>query len=103
MAEALTFAARDLDWAEIRDMGVVPANMVIAQAVPEGHLLNLGFAIPPVRFEGDDSPITAEDIVVKAAARILVPAGALEGIIKVLQGNIETRNKIVMASDSKLQ
>ena len=91
------FASRDLDWSEMSQKAVQPANVLIAQAVPEGHLLNFGFAIPPVRFEdAPEGPIEAQDIHVKVVARLLLSSSALQSMIKVAQGNIETRNKVLM-------
>ena len=83
--------AVDLDWSELPNVRLRPANVCIAQAHPDGHILNFGFAAPPVAPHGEIRP---EDVRVQVVARIVMSPGAADSLLSVLKTNIQRRHQV---------
>ena len=87
----LTFGAQDLDWSDLATIKIQPSNIFVAQVQRDGHLVNIGMAYPPVK--EPKGGIKAGQIRVQVVARLWLSERDIEGLVDVLQRNIENRKK----------
>ena len=87
----------DVDWSAANDKPVQLANVFAAQANAEFHVLNIGFAAPPViATEVDRQRAHAmKYIPAQIIARVVLSPGDVRQLVKVLSGNITSREKLL--------
>ena len=87
----------DVDWSAASNEPVQLANVFAAQANAEYHVLNIGFAAPPViATEGDRQRAHAmEHIPARIVARVVLSPGDIRQLVKVLSGNIASRERLL--------
>ena len=78
---------QDLDWSEVETSPINPCNVFIAQAHETGHVLNCGFADPPIRPRGS---LKARDVKVRLGARVSLTRRDAKQLIAILQENLNT-------------
>ena len=83
--------ARELNWQDLDSVPVRICDVFVAQAGPEGHLLNCGIATPPLNLKGTIDP---RNVRVQTVARIFLTGRKAEDLIKLLRQNVESRSQL---------
>ena len=86
----------DVDWSAAADAPAQIVNVFAVQANQHFHVLNLGFAAPPVLVSEADMQRASKltSLPAQSVARIVLTPADLRKLVKVLSDNIETREKL---------
>ena len=79
-----------LDWTRANEMSVSPVNMFLVQGGPEGFVLNIGHALPPIP-NPTASPEQPVRTPVNVVARILISPGVAGALVEAL-GDIASQS-----------
>ena len=93
-----------VDWSAAQDEPAQPANVFVAQATPEFHVLNIGFVAPPVVLDDVDKQRARnmKRIPARLVARVVLTPEHMRQLVQVLSDNIASREKLV-AQDGEEQ
>ena len=88
---AVEINARELNWQDLDSVPVRICDVFVAQAGPDGHVLNCGMATPPLNVRGEIGP---QDVRVQTVARIFLTGRKVQDLIKLLQENVKSRSQL---------
>lgn len=91
MAAGEKVSSIDFDWSGLPDVPLRPANVCVVQAMPDGHVLNFGFAPPPVVPGPNLKP---EDMQVQVVARLVLSSKSADSFLAALRANINRRHEL---------
>lgn len=91
MAAAERVSSIDFDWSGLPEVPLRPANVCVVQATPDGHVLNFGYAPPPIVPGPNPQP---RDTQVQVVARLVLSPRSADSFLAALQANINKRHEL---------
>ena len=95
MSQTLTKHILEVDWSLADAEAVHPANVFLAQAHPDYHVLTIGFVCPPIVVEKSGPPTSAK---AQPITRLILTPRDFRELIKILSENEQARSQISAAS-----
>lgn len=80
-------AGVNITWSGAEDMAVQPVNILLVQAGPDNHVLNLGFLAPPLPGQ------QTANLSVRVVARVMLTPDTADMLITALKDNVRQREE----------